>query len=185
MEEIILKYLSPAKAAADLGVAVKLVKHLVATGELNAMHTLGGQLRISTSSIDAYRKAKIKKESLKFGTMCILHRGNDLDPALAQSLDPDSIQLISHPFELLDIEQKITVLFIDARYVLLQETPLEVIEGLQKKYKVLLYNSQVLPKYSPYFAISNLIFLTDMISASFIAGYEAFHQLEQKGRLKI
>lgn len=181
-EEKVNLYLSPAKTAAELGIAVRSVKYLVTTGELHALQTLGGQLRISTSSIERYRKALVKKERLQFGKICILHRGNDVEPDLVQNLDPDSTQFISHPFELLDIEHKIAALFIDARYVQLQDTPQEMIKGLQKKYRVLIYNSQVLSENSTCFTIPNLMFMPDMITAPFIAGYVAVHQIEQMRR---
>jgi hypothetical protein len=108
-----------------------------------------------------------------------LHQGDDLDPLLLKNLDPDAIQLMLHPLELLNIEPHIGVLFIDARYLWLQSTPEGMIENLQKKYKIFIYNSEVLPENSRIFRISDLLFVPKMINAQFISGYAVAQGLEQ------
>jgi hypothetical protein len=144
------------------------------------MRTQGGHWRIDTHSIDAYRKAHNYRDRPNSGKICILHQGDDLDPLLVQSLDPDAIQLMLHPLELLGIEPHISVLFIDARYVLQQTMHERMIEGLQRKYKFFIYNSQVLPESSPFLRIPDLLFVPGMINAEFISGYAVAQRLEQK-----
>ncbi len=176
----IKKYMSAAKTAADLALSIGSVQNLVTRGELNAMRTQGGHWRISVESIDEYRRAHNYQDRPKSGKMCILHQGEDLDPLLLKNLDPDSIQLMLHPLELLGIEANIGVLFIDARYLWLQSTPEGMIENLQKKYKIFIYNSQVLPENSRFFRIPDLLFVPKMINAQFISGYTVAQELEQK-----
>jgi len=176
----ITKYMSAAKTAADLALSIGSIQNMVTRGELKAMRTQGGHWRIDTHSIDAYRKAHNYRDRPNSGKICILHQGDDLDPLLVQSLDPDAIQLMLHPLELLGIEPHISVLFIDARYVLQQTMHERMIEGLQRKYKFFIYNSQVLPESSPFLRIPDLLFVPGMINAEFISGYAVAQRLEQK-----
>lgn len=178
------KYLSAAKAAADLALSIVTVKKLVSLGELDGERSDGGHWRITINSIDEYRKIHNYKERSKKGKICILHRGNDLDPALLQGPYPQAIQVMFHRWELVDIDPYIGVLFIDARHLRIQATPLEMIEGLQKKYKLVIYNSLVLPASSPFLEMGGLVFVPSMINAQFISGYEVAKQLRQKPRLE-
>jgi hypothetical protein len=50
------KYMSAAKAAADLALSIVTVKNLVFRGELEGERSAVGHWRISVRSIDAYRK---------------------------------------------------------------------------------------------------------------------------------
>lgn len=172
------KYMSASKAAADLALSIVTVKNLVFRGELEGERSAGGHWRISVRSIDAYRKIHNYKERPKKGKICILHSGDDLDPLLLQSMRAQAIQVIFHPWELVDIDPLVGVLFIDARHLQPEKIPLEMIEGIQKKYKVLIYNSQVLPENSPFLPILGLHWVSTMINAHFVSGYEVAKQLQ-------
>lgn len=176
------KYLSAAKAAADLALSTVTIKKLVTLGELDGERSEGGHWQISISSLDEYRKIHNYKERPKKGKICILHRGTDLDPLLLQGPHPRAIQVMFHRWELVDIDPYTGVLFIDARHLRIQATPLEMLEGLQKKYRLVVYNSQVLPEGSPFLEIGGVVFVPSMINAQFISGYEVAKQLKQNRR---
>ena len=177
-------YMSATKAAADLALSVGVVKNLVKRGELNAIRTLGGHWRIFTSSIDDYRKRHNYKERSKKGKIYILHLGQDLDPLLLESLYTSDIQLLSSPLELLEIGHHISVLFMDARYMLFEATTHEVIKDFQKQHKILIYNSQALPEKSPFLQMSEPLFVPHMINAHFIVGYDVGQRFERKRSAK-
>lgn len=178
------KYMSSAKAAADLALSIVTVKNLVFRGELEGERSAAGHWRISVRSIDEYRKAHNYKERPKKGKICILHRGDDLDPVLLQSMHSQAIQVISHPWELVDLDPLVGVLFIDARHLQPETVLVEMIEGIQKKYKVLIYNSQVLPVNSPFLNILGLHWVSTMINAHFVSGYEVAKQLQPNRRIR-
>ncbi len=178
-------YLSAAKAAADLALSITTVKNLMTCGELDGRRSAGGHWRIPISSIDEYRKNHNYKERPQKGKICILHRGDDLDPLLLQSMHSQAIQVISHPWELVDLDPLVGVLFIDARHLQAQTIPLEMIAGIQKKnYKVLIYNAQVLPENSLFLRITGLHWVSTMINAHFVSGYEVAKQLQPNRRIR-
>lgn len=178
------KYMSSAKAAADLALSIVTVKNLVFRGELEGERSAGGRWQISIRSIDAYRKAHNYKERIKKGKICILHRGHDLDPLLLQRMHAQAIQVILHPWELVDLDPLVGDLFIDARHLQPETVLVEMIEGIQKKYKVLIYNSQVLPVNSPFLNILGLHWVSTMINAHFVSGYEVAKQLQPNRRIR-
>lgn len=177
-------YMSTTKAAADLALSVGAVKNLITQGELNAIRSLSGRWRIFTSSIDDYRKRHNYKDRSKKGKICILHLGHGFDPLLLESLDPAGIQLLTNPLELLEIGPHISVLFMDARYMLFEATSHEMIKDFQKQYKILIYNSQALPAKSPFLQMPGTVFVPNMINAQFIAGYDVGQRFETKRSAK-
>lgn len=171
MTDLDNEYLSTAKVARLLGLSIGTVQNLVARGELQAVFTRGGHRRIFASSLNEYRRQRGYREQIHGDMICIMQEANDLDPVLLNERDPDVIELMTHPFDLLRVHRKIDVLFIDARNSWLQVTPPELMDGLQKKCPVYIYNSDMLPKDSGYAQIDASHLIPKPISAHFISGF--------------
>ena len=105
--------------------------------------------------------------------MCIFHQGDDLDLNFMRMSDANQIKFLSHPLELLGLENSIACLFIDARNNWLQTTPMALMTDLQKKYQVFIYNTQSLKWDSDIFAVGDISLIPQCINYQFIAGYRA------------
>lgn len=172
MTDLDNEYLSTAKVARLLGLSIGTVQNLVTRGELQAVLTRGGHRRIFSNSVHNYRRQRGYIEQQPHGhTICIMQEAGDLDPAIMNQHGSQDIQLASHPFDLLGLQKKIDVLFIDARNSWLQTTPLELMAGLQKKYQVYIYNSDCLPTGSEYSQIYASHLIPQPLSVQFIFGY--------------
>lgn len=168
------EYMSSADAASQLGLSVGSIQKMVDDGKLNAVRTQGGHRRIYIDSVNEYRAAYGYSVPPQAAVMvCIMHQGKDLDPMLMQAYDSNTLQILSHPLDLLGLEKVIDVLFIDANNLWLKTTPVEVIKGLSNNFKVFIYNSNSLPFNSPLREKNVLQLIPNEINYHFISGYLA------------
>lgn len=174
MAQLSNEYMTTAQVASKLGLSVGTVQNLVTNGRLDAVRTHGGHRRIFISSFEKYKETYGYRESKHTSNrICILHSDHELDGSLLQSLGSTPIKLISHPLDLLGMEQDIDVLFIDACNLWLQTTPIGLLRGLQDKYTVYIYNSDKLPENSALLDPKVAHLIPREINAEFLIGYLA------------
>lgn len=176
------EYMTTAQVASKLGLSVGTVQNLVTDGRLDAVRTHGGHRRIFVSSFEKYKETHgFREVKRKSDRICILHNGLELDESLLQGLESTSLKLISHPLDLLGMEQDIDVLFIDACNLWLQTTPIGLVRGLQDKYTVYIYNSDKLPVNSGLLDSKVAHLIPRDINVEFIIGFLAGRTVKRSG----
>lgn len=175
--------MTTAEAAVELGLSIGSVQKLVATGDLQAIRTQGGHRRIFVNSIDQYRKVRGYSMPSVGDTICIMHQGDDLDPLLAQENHTGGIQLMFHPLDLLGIKKDIDALFIDARNLWLQSTPMALMEELKKRYNVFIYNCAKFPDGGKFVNAQGVSLIAKNIDNHYISGYRAGRLTQRKPKI--
>jgi excisionase family DNA binding protein len=169
-------YVSTSQAAKMLGLSVGTVQRMVQKGVFKAFITQGGHRRILTSSLNEYFKAQgfAQPETPPESTLaCILHDSEHMTEPLSTLGQWEHVQLMTHPLDLMGIEQDVGVFFIDARIPWLHADPLHL--HLQsprmQNAQIVIYNSLQLPPDSPLTSNRHIQLFEQDISTDLVYGY--------------
>jgi excisionase family DNA binding protein len=165
------EYLTTAEAARLLDLSVGTVQKMVTLGKLEAFYTQGGHRRIFKKSLNDYmiENGYIKVVDQKFIT--VFHHGDDIDPLLANHKDGCVIQMMDHPFDILELNKSSDVILIDARLDWLKGMANDLCVRLVRRFKIYIYNSQNLESNDINFSHRNLNFIEGNVNSSWLFGY--------------
>lgn len=170
------QYVSTSQAAKMLGLSVGTVQRMVQKGVFTAFVTQGGHRRILSSSLNDYFKAQgfdRPPNSPATALVCILHDSAHMTEPLITLGHWEHVQLITHPLELMGVDQNMGVFFIDARIPWLHTEPLQ--QHLQsprmENAQIVIYNSQQLPHDSPLPTNAQIRLFEQDISTDLVYGY--------------
>ncbi len=121
-------------------------------------------------------------EKEKANAIGIFHHDHDLDPKIQQVEAGTLIRLMSHPMELLDMNNGVDTLFIDARSTWLQSTPMWLLENLCQKYQVFVYNSNALMLNSKWHDLPCAAMISEAITLNYIEGFLLARQFFAKSQ---
>ena len=107
-------YLSTTQAAHRLGLSVGTVQRMVESGVLQAYTTQGGHRRILTTSLNHYCRGALGTAT-GHPQVCVLSSPAHVTAELDALNLLDGLQVITNPLELAGIQDKVGVLFLDAR----------------------------------------------------------------------
>ena len=167
-------YFSTSQAAKMLSLSVGTIQRMVENGIFKAYVTQGGHRRILSSSLTQYCKQQgfsspqtVPEKPL----ICILHDSTHLPPALGQLGQWDHVKVITHPLDLMGIDQHVGTFFIDARIPWLHDAPIHLQDSLMQNAHIVVYNSGQLPNSSPLQLARKLNLFEGDISTDLVYGY--------------
>lgn len=168
-------YMTTAEVARDLDLSIGTVQRLVTIGELQALRTQGGHRRIFLNSVQKYRDKYGYQSSGKAPTtrICILNQGDNFDLMATQIPEPKLVKVLSHPLDLLNIDEAFNVLFIDANNDWLKSIPAALVDDLINRYTVFVYSSDELPEDSRFRSMESVHKIPYKINSHFVSGYLA------------
>ncbi|PUE52013.1 helix-turn-helix domain-containing protein [Limnohabitans parvus] len=167
-------YFSTSQTAKMLGLSVGTVQRMVENGIFKAYVTQGGHRRILSSSLTQYCKQQGfsgPQATPEKPLICILHDSAHVPPALGQLGQWDHVKLITHPLDLMGIQQHVGTFFIDARIPWLHNAPLHLQDTLMQNAHIVVYNSTHLPSGSPLHLAQKLNLFDCDISTDLVYGY--------------
>jgi excisionase family DNA binding protein len=169
-------YISTSQAAKMLGLSVGTVQRMVQKGVFKAFITQGGHRRILSTSLNDYFKAQgFAQPQATYGAalVCILHDSEHMTEPLSTLGHWEHVQLMTHPLDLMGVEQDVGVFFIDARIPWLHTEPLHL--HLQsprmQNTQIVIYNSLQLATDSPLSSNPQIQLFEQDISADLVYGY--------------
>lgn len=169
-------YVSTSQAAKMLGLSVGTVQRMVQKGIFKAFITHGGHRRILSTSLQDYFKAQgFAQANTPSGTalVCILHDSEHLSSPLSTLSHWEHVKVITHPLDLMGVEEDVGVFFIDARIPWLHIEPLHL--HLQsprmQNAQLVIYNSLQLPPDSPLTPGTKVSLFEHDISTDLVYGY--------------
>lgn len=167
-------YFSTSQAAKLLGLSVGTIQRMVENGIFKAYVTQGGHRRILSSSFTQYCKqqgfSSPQVASVK-PLICILHDSTHLPPAVHQLAQWDHVKVITHPLDLMGLDQHVGAFFIDARIPWLHDAPIPLQDTLMRDAHIAVYNSASLPKGSPLHLGKKIKLFDGDISTDLVYGY--------------
>ena len=167
-------YLSTSQAAKVLGLSVGTIQRMVENGIFKAYVTQGGHRRILSSSFTQYCKQQgfsSPQATSEKPLICILHDSTHQPPALLQLGHWNHVKVITHPLDLMGIQQAAGVFFIDARIPWLHTAPLHLQDNLMQNAHIVVYNSGQLPTNSPLHLARQLHLFEGDISTDLVYGF--------------
>jgi hypothetical protein len=81
------------------------------------------------------------------------------------------VKVITHPLDLMGIDQSVGVFFIDARIPWLHTTPMHLQDNLLQNAHIVVYNSEHLPSDSPLHLAQKINLFKGDISTDLVYGY--------------
>lgn len=167
-------YISTSQAAKMLGLSVGTVQRMVQNGVFKAFVTHGGHRRILSESLNDYFKGQGFAQPLPQPTsalVCILHDSEHHLAALDTLAQWDRVKVMTHPLDLMEISQNVSVFFIDARIPWVHASPLHLQNGRLQNAHIILYNSASLPANSTLKQARHLSLWAGDISSDLVFGY--------------
>ncbi|PUE12129.1 helix-turn-helix domain-containing protein [Limnohabitans sp. T6-20] len=167
-------YFSTSQAAKMLGLSVGTIQRMVENGIFKAYVTQGGHRRILSSSLTQYCKQQgfsSPQTAPEKPLICILHDSTHLPPALGQLGQWDHVKVITHPLDLMGIDQHVGTFFIDARIPWLHDAPIHLQDSLMQNAHIVVYNSAHLPSGSPLHLAKKINLFDGDISTDLVYGY--------------
>ncbi len=173
-EKKLSAYVSTTQAAQRLGLSVGTVQRMVETGALQAYTTQGGHRRILITSLNHYCRGALGNLP---GTpnVCVLSSLPQVTANLQALTQMEGLQVISNPLELAGIQDKVEVLFMDARIPWLPWADLHLAESLGTDAHCIIYNSDQLPESSLAALQDQAIFFPGDVNADLVHGYLLGH----------
>ena len=169
-DKLASSYLSTTQAAQRLGLSVGTVQRMVEAGVLQAYTTQGGHRRILTSSLNHYCRGAVSASETA-SQVCVLTLPSD-DILELTGLDQiHGLQIITNPLELAGIQQKIGVLFLDARIPWLPWNDLHLADSLGTEAHCVIYNSTQLPENSQTALQTQATLYPSELSVDLVQGY--------------
>lgn len=154
-----------------LGVSVGTVQNLVNKGFLEAIITQGGHRRIHVESYKMYREKMGYKNKEDSKCIYVIHSGNlgDLDHLGVNSKMP--VKIMASPLELLDLQDQIDSVFIDARSPWLDSVAIACINKYANKFQIFIYNANYLNHIQSAAFGARVIMLTCEINDAIVNAY--------------
>jgi excisionase family DNA binding protein len=129
-----------------LGVSVGTVQNLVDKGILEAIITQGGHRRIRVESLKQYREKMGYKNSDQSKCIYVIHSGDLTDVKALGANKKMAVRIMTHPLELLELQDQIDCIFMDARCPWLDISSTACINKYAKKFQIFIYNADLLEK---------------------------------------
>ena len=175
-QQITQTYVSTSQAARILGLSVGTVQRMVQNGVFKAFVTHGGHRRILSTSLQDYcaqqgLSTAIPLPATEEGRICILHDSAHPAPALATLEHWPQITVMAHPLDLMELNNDVKALFIDARIPWLHISPLHLDSPRLHNTHLVVYNSAHLPSGSPMTPSPQLSLFEGDISTDLVYGY--------------
>lgn len=167
-------YISTSQAAKMLGLSVGTVQRMVQNGVFKAFVTHGGHRRILSESLNDYFKEQGFAQPLPqhaTSLVCILHDSEHRLLALDTLAQWDQVKVMTHPLDLMEISQNVSVFFIDARIPWVHASPLHLQNVRMQNAHIVLYNSASLPASSTLNQAKHLSLFKGDISTDLVSGY--------------
>jgi excisionase family DNA binding protein len=174
-DETAQTYFSTSQAAKILGLSVGTIQRMVKNGVFKAYVTQGGHRRILSSSLNKFcaeQGFSAPQAQQHKSLICILHDSAHVDESLVQMNQWPGVKIITHPLDLMRVNDTIGNLFIDARISWLHASPLQLNGNLAKNAKIVIYNSTQLPKDSALKQTPGISLFEGDLSADLIRGYQ-------------
>jgi excisionase family DNA binding protein len=172
-------YVSTTQAAQRLGLSVGTVQRMVETGVLQAYTTQGGHRRILITSLNHYCRGALGNLP---GTpnVCVLSSLPQVTANLQALTLIEGLHVISNPLELAGIQDKVEVLFMDARIPWLPWADLHLAESLGTDAHCVIYNSEQLPENSLDALQDQAIMYPGDVNADLVQGYLLGHAVASR-----
>jgi excisionase family DNA binding protein len=167
-------YLSTTQAAHRLGLSVGTVQRMVESGVLQAYTTQGGHRRILTTSLNHYCRGALGTAT-GHPQVCVLSSPAHVTAELDALNLLDGLQVITNPLELAGIQDKVGVLFLDARIPWLPWADLHLADSLGTEAHCIIYNSAHLPENSQGALQAQATLYAGDVSADLVQGYLLGH----------
>lgn len=169
-------YVSTSHAARILGLSVGTVQRMVQNGVFKAFITHGGHRRILATSLQDYCAQQGLSPASPLvatqeGRICILHNSAHPAPALTTLVQWPQITVMTHPLDLMELDNDVHALFIDARIPWLHTAPLHLDSARLHHTHLVVYNSKHLPVGSPLTRGPQLSLFEGDISTDLVYGY--------------
>jgi excisionase family DNA binding protein len=169
-------YYSTSQAAKMLGLSVGTVQRMVQNGIFKAFITQGGHRRILSSSLNDYFTSQgfaQPQPTAGAALVCILHDSEHMTEPLSTLGHWENVKLMTHPLDLMSVEQEIGVFFIDARIPWLhtESLHLHLQSPRMQSAQIVIYNSQLLLPNSPLTLDQHISLFEQDISTDLVYGY--------------
>lgn len=165
------QYLSTAQVARQLGLSVGTVQKLVDSGDLVGIRTKGGHRRIYASSFESHQEKNGYMQNFHHKKIGIFLYDTDIESQMLNEQFGPLACLMTHPLELMAINEPIHALFIDAKSSWLSTLPQKMMNDLNRKYRVYMYNADSLADDSPWRYFKDLKLISKPISMDLIEGF--------------
>jgi excisionase family DNA binding protein len=173
-EKMASAYLSTTQAAHRLGLSVGTVQRMVESGVLQAYTTQGGHRRILSASLNHYCRSALGTATGS-PQVSVLSSPAHVTAELDALNLLDGLQVITNPLELAGIQDKVGVLFLDARIPWLPWADLHLTDSLGTKAHCIIYNCAHLPENSRTALQAQATLYAGDVSADLVQGYLLGH----------